>query len=554
MKVQSTRVMALATAALLTACGGGGGSNSPATPTSITIAGTAARGAALAGATVSAKCAEGTTTVPTTTADNGGVYTLTINGANLPCVLKAAGTEGSTFHSLVGGTGSTGSFVANITPLTEMVVAHAAGASPASFYANFGSSSSVPLAKLDAGVAYVQAALAPVTDLAGLNPMTGALVVGNPLDQKIDAAVAGLAAAGLSLAQAIDAILANPAAPDVVARPLQVPAASCASLKSGKYRMINPYETDVAWKYHVLTVNAVALTATTFEGEVIPLTGNGECKFTIDSVDETNTVLVSPGGVLVVYGQSKLNAASRWVTVGIPEQTLPVSELAGTWNMIDWDPNSGGAVSGYVGSTDQTTLDATGQITALSRCLGLAACDNAAGPFPRVATAATGGGFDLIEDGANIGRVFLYKGFNGKLVFVAVTDDGEFIIGSRQEPLGALPAVGQVTNYREFGLNGDGTLTNLLDQSNTVTAVDATAKTVTRLRTTDNRIDTLAYDTPRDGLRHRAQGSCTNSVTGAVINCAQVVHLPLQGMGITLSMSVSTVPTAGAFFVSISKP
>lgn len=551
MRVQKTWGSALVAAVALAACGGG--SDSPAEQTSITISGTAAKGAALAGATVSVKCAAGTGTVPTATTASSGAYSITITGASLPCVLKVVGTDGSTFHSLVRGSGKTGNFAVNITPLTEMIVAHVAAAAPTAFYSGFGSSTTVPAAKVTEAIAYVAAALAPLTSLPG-DPIADALVVGNPHDQKIDAAMSGLLNAGVALAQAIDAILANPAAPDVVAAPLRVRATSCAALKSGKYRLINPYETDLAWKYHVVDINAAALTVTTFDGAVVPVTANGECKFTIDGADETNTVMVSPAGVLVVYGQSKVNAASRWASVGLPEQALPVAEFAGTWNLIDWDPNSGNAIAGYVGAANQATFDSTGQVTASSQCSGLTPCTTNSGPFPRVAATATGGGFDLIENGTTIGRVFLFKAFNGKRAFVAVTNDGEFLIGSRQEAIGTLPAVGDVTNYREFSLNGNGTLSALLDETNTVTAVDATAKAATRLRTRDSRVDTIAFDKPRNGLRYRAPNSCTNNVTGAVLNCAETVQLPLQGMGITLSVSVTTSPTGAFLSVSVNKP
>ncbi|HEY6087943.1 MAG TPA: hypothetical protein VIV84_09400, partial [Burkholderiaceae bacterium] len=309
-----------------------------------------------------------------------------------------------------------------------MVFAAATAAYPEHYYQSFGWRSRVSAAQVDAGVAYVEAALAPVTSLAGINPLTDALLVDNLLDQKIDAVVAGLAATGLSVQQADFIIEGNPATPEVLARALQPSAASCTALKSGKYRMINPTETDPARKDQVLTVNAVALTATAADGTAIPFIANGDCKFTIDSAEETNTVLVSPGGVLVVYGQSKADASSRWVTIGLPEQTQPVSKLDGTWNLLDWDPNSGSSIAGYVGSVDQATFDASGQITARSRCLGLDACDYAGLPLPHIAAAASGGGFDLIENGAKIGRAFLFRALRGWLAFAAVTDDGGFIV------------------------------------------------------------------------------------------------------------------------------
>ena len=41
---------------------------------------------------------------------------------------------------------------------------------------------------------------------------------------------------------------------------------------------------------------------------------------------------------------------------------------------------------------------------------------------------------------------------------------------------------------------------------------------------------------------------------GVASNCAEFVQLPLQGMGITLTMSVGTNPTTAFYQVSVGKP
>ncbi len=538
--------LALVATAALAACGGGG-SDAP-VQSSVTIAGTAAKGAALAGAAVSVKCAAGTGTA-TTGID--GTYTVTITGANLPCALKVVGTEGSVFHSLVAGTGSTGSFAANITPLTEMLVAKVAGAAPGAFFDGFGATTVVTPAALTDAVAYLKTALAGTTDLTGVNPVVDALAVGNPLDLKIDAVMAAFATAGTTLAEVAATIVANPTAPTVISAPLATPASDCAWLKSGKYRMIDPYETAPSGQAKLLTIDAAAKTFTDHSGATGSFSSNGACQYTVDDAIETNTVMVSSGGVLVVYTQSK-TTAQRLVAIGLPEQVLPVSEFAGTWNIAGWDPASGIATPGFVAKTDEVTFDPTGQVTTVSHCLGLTACTAGTAPFPRFVANAASGGFDMIENGANNARVFMFKTLAGKAVFVFIANDGQFLVGTRKEAIGALPAVGTMTNFREFNLSGDGTISDLLDQTITVTATDTVAKSATRLRAGDNRVDTHSFDKPRDGLRYRAPNSCTfNGVAG---NCAATVVVPLQGMGITLALSVGTNPTAAFFNVSIGKP
>lgn len=114
-------VVCAASLATLAACGGsscigldscGGGSPAP----NLAISGTAATGAALAGATVSVSCVQGSGSA---LSDSGGRYTVALN-ATLPCILTA--TSGSTnLHSVAfaGGT-------FNTTPETELMLVYLA--------------------------------------------------------------------------------------------------------------------------------------------------------------------------------------------------------------------------------------------------------------------------------------------------------------------------------------------------------------------------------------------------------------------------------------------
>jgi len=543
--------LGLSALALLAACGGGGGSDSPpVTPpvsTSVTIAGTAVEGAALPGAAVSAKCVGGTgaaTTAP------DGKYTLTITSAALPCALKVVGTNGATFHSLLAGSGG-GSFTANLSPLTELLVAKAAGVAPGSYFTNFAAGTAPSAATVTQAIDALKSIVAGLIDLTGINPLTDALVVGNPLDQKIDTLVSGLAAAQTTLAAVTSAIVANPTSPEPVKSILSPAASSCAALHSGNYRVINPYETDPAWKHHVMALNAATLTATFHDGSSVTLVSNGDCKFTIDNTDFTDTVLVAPTGILVVYSQSKTTPSLRTMTVGLPEQALPLSELAGTWNTVDWDPQSGSQIAGYVGSTPVITVNGNGEVTAISRCLGLNPCVPDTGPFGSF-NASASGGFERVENAVSVAQLYLYKTPAGRAAFMLVNDSGEAIFGTRQEAIASLPAVASFTNFREFQLNGNGTLSTLLDQKVTVTGTDATTSTVTRIRESDGRVDTLSYNKPQAGMRYRAPNSCT--IGGVASNCSETAQLLLQGMGITLSVSVGTSPNGAFLSVSVNKP
>lgn len=536
--------------AALAACGGGGGGGpvpSPPPPSSITVAGTGVKGVALVGATVEVKCASGTASATTS---SSGAYSVTITGGTLPCVIKLTGTGGEVFHSVVPGSGSTGSFTSNVTPLTEMIVAHLAGTSPAAYFAAFGGSTTISSAAVTQSIAYVKSAVASVTDLGSINPIADALAVGNAQDQKIDAVMAALAAAGVTLPSVTSAIVANPAAPAVIAGAVAPAASDCAWLRSGRYRILGFYETPVNG---FATIDAAGLTATnSTTGQTGGLTPNGNCQYTIDEPDWTTRLMVSASGVIVAYGQSKVTA-ERQVEFAFPEQAHPTSELAGTWSAASWQTTGTGPTAQFFATMSEVTFDPTGQVTALSTCVGLSPCVPRSPPLSRFVVNAINGGFDeILPNGSLYSRAFVFKTLSGRAAMFVVTPDLEFIVGTRKQPI-PLPAVGTVTAYRQVQLNGNRSIDSPSEDSITVNAVNATARTSTRTRLSDGRVDTLFYDAPRDGLRHRPPNSCVSS-TGATVNCAEVVNLQIQGMGWRIATSVGS-NTATAFAnIQVNKP
>jgi hypothetical protein len=549
MRRVSKHLSLLLLATALAACGGGGGGygSNPPPASSITIAGTGAKGAALAGGTVNVKCASGTATATTA---SSGAYSVTITGGTLPCVIKLTGTAGEVFHSVVPGTGTSGTFTANVTPLTEMVVAQLAGASPAAYFTGFGNGSTVGSTALAQAITYVKSAVASVTDLGTINPVTDALAVGDTQDQKIDAVMAALAAANVTLSSVTAAIAANPQVPTVIAGAVAPAAADCPWLKSGRYRALSFYDSVVD---RFATINATALTGTDPDGQAIVLIPDGNCQYTIDGVGSTTRLIVSSSGVMVVFGQSKTVATDRQLALAFPEQAHPVSDLGGTWSAASWEPAAAGPAAQYFATMAEITFDATGQATALSNCVGLATCVPRTPPLSRFVVNATNGGFDeILPNGSLYSRAFVFKTLSGATAMFVVTPDLQFIVGTRKQPI-PLPAVNNVTAYREVELNGNRSIDALIEDSITVNSVDATAKTATRTRLSDGRIDTLAYDSPRPGLRYRQQNSCRNGA-GATINCAEVVNLQIQGMGWRIATSVGSNTAAAFYNINVNKP
>lgn len=149
---------AAAVAASLSACGGGEGSGIGSIAGSATVSGTAATGAAIVGGAVSSRCVSGSTTGATTGAD--GSFTLDVGAVTLPCVARvdykdAAGTA-QRLHSLISALGT-----ANITPVTELLVANLSGGAPADAFDKFDASKAkdITAAKIKAAADAVKAYL-----------------------------------------------------------------------------------------------------------------------------------------------------------------------------------------------------------------------------------------------------------------------------------------------------------------------------------------------------------------------------------------------------------
>lgn len=549
-------------AALVAGCGGSPGFSKR--EDKVTISGVVARGSAMAGATVTVICR---TNGGSTKTESDGSYSLEIIGATLPCVLQATPSANrlEVYRSLLLGSGRNGSFIANISPLTELVVALAAGEDPGAYISNFTARPAPSDATRDQALAALRELFAGQIDLAGLNPLTDELIAanaedeGNPHDDRIEELMALLATVQTKLTQVVSAIATNPGALDPARTILAPPAATCSGLRSGKYRLVSPLETDAARKISMLTIDAPALSARDTDGTPLTLTADaGEpCRFTLQRAGQAHTMLVSPAGMFVLYPPTAASDASA-VALGLPEQVLPVSALAGTWNEARWTPTSS-PTPGRVASAGLSTLDSSGSVTAASACQG-STCTADASPRPRFsaqavdAGVATSGGFEMHAGDAPIGRAFLFKNAAGKAVLVILTDGGDLRVATRQESI-AVPGLftaNSTTAFREFELRGNGTASSLADDTVTVTAVDEAESLVTRRRASDNRVEQLTYNAPRDGLRYRAANACT--ISDVATPCPEVVQLPLQDTGLTLTLSVGTDPASAFFNLAVSKP
>ena len=161
-----TRVLIFLLALVLGACGGGSApvpASGSGTPTVLTISGVAATGAAISGRIFLKDSAGHEQFVDTT----DGRFSFALTGLTAPYMLKASWTAAGTAHTLYSFSTASAGGTANITPLTHMALARAAGTSllDAVYDAGAASAFTAIATALPSALAQVESALAPL--LAG---------------------------------------------------------------------------------------------------------------------------------------------------------------------------------------------------------------------------------------------------------------------------------------------------------------------------------------------------------------------------------------------------
>lgn len=570
--------LALISAGLLSACGGGGsGTSTPPLPTTgtVTLTGVAARGAALAGASISAKCATGTGTA---TAGADGAYTLTLTDAALPCVLSASG-DGLVLHSVATGSGA-GAATANITPLTELLVAQLSGVAPASFAA---SASPAALAAIDsAAVATAQTAVVATLTRAGVdttalgNLVTGTLVAasagsaGNGYDQVLDALASALTSAGSTLAELTTTVATTATAvnagsgsgtPGLPADLLLKPkAANCDALRSTRYHFVTlrPGAGSGALTGS-FTVDASALSLTFADGGVDTWTASGNCTYTFSgTVGTQDEIRVSPSGIIVgrFYNDS---TSSYNLALAVPAQTHALADLAGDWNALGWERNG---VS-YAVAHGNATLAANGAVTSAA-CfdtpISSTSCASETTLMP-VLSVHPDGGFSMTStDPAEpwTERWFAYRSGSGDLMIVALAQAGDdFYLWTPKRTLG-LPSVGAVTSLWNFGLNTAAELPGGVGiTTNTVSSVDSVGGSYARATSNEGSSvtvpQTLRANDSRSGYTRRVPATVTAS-DGSTATVREFYALGLRGMGLTPVFLPAAGASGAQYVLSINRP
>lgn len=517
----------LAALMALAACGGG---DSPAVVAidSVKLTGTALGQAPLAGAIVDVKCTGGSAS---TVANASGVYTVSIDRATLPCVVRATSADKATlFHSIAAGSGS-GSQVANVSPYTELIVAKATGGAPADAYAT-GAAAAVSAARLAEARAVLAAALAPLSiDLASDNAITDT-------DPASAARLARIAALDTRLAEGKNtladlahalALTTGTTTTRAVAAALTAPPVpNCIAARNVVYRVVS---TDGTSRLASPDFASNALSDT----ERLTLSPTQPCEFqfaTADAGASAATTTPASRGQVAPSGWflTALSAAGgkdAALTLAFPEQTLSLADLKGTWNTVEIEREGNQAPANVYAVLD---IDATGRVKA-SDCAGLAAC--VAGDSLTL-TANPAGGYTLSTAGTGAPvnfQLYAYKARDGRKA-LAIVGAGTFAVAAPQTAL-TLPTVGSAGQSLDAVLTWNGTVLNasISDGGSQVTAVDAAARRYTRLHG-NGRTDQIVLDTPRAGMRVRPSGEFQGSPYAGLIQLPLVEGVTAYG-GIT---------------------
>jgi hypothetical protein len=546
-EVVAKTLAASAVAVLIAGCGGGGGGGSPASTSSLELSGTAAVGAALADAEVQVKCAQGAGTATTTTA---GGYTVSISGGALPCIIKVSGTHNGvavSLHSLAqSGTSANGNTtaVANVTPVTEMIVAQLAASLPADVFANFNPGQVTQEALAGAVTAIVDALKAAGIDLSGIDPLQATLVPGsaaNAYDVLLDKLGETVPAESLPLVvnqvAAAAATQSTTGLTDAMVAVSGGSLAGCPQALSGKYRSLE-YTGGTA----VHTVDFKAMTLTTEGGSAETIVaGSAPCEF---SVGPTKIVVGTQGAGAF--------AASDMGGYFFPVQAHPIASIAGAWNFMESGINETNTGEHFFGKFTVNTDNSVSvcEYDVMNGVANFTTCVPDTDETISVAAAADGS-FNL-QYGTEGGKVYGYRSPAGALnLFGTNNPSGDsattafrthFVM--TRPNVQALPAVGTVSKYWDATISfatGNLTASPLTADSVTVTAADAGGSTFTRTRTSDSRVDTFQVNYPVEGLRYRAASPGLSSL----------YMMPMPGLGI--SAMIDNMP-AHFYGIAINRP
>lgn len=549
---------------LVASCGGGGGGGATPPAPQLQLSGFAATGYAMENAGVQAICASGTGSA---SADRVGRYTIIIAGGALPCVLRAEyvkpGLVPAPVTYSLAETGTTGSdqvthATAQITPVTEMVLAYLFKAPPSTWFASFDAArgSQATTARLQEATAAVLAALRTGAgiDFGSIDPFKGELIpsTGTNTPNQHDKLLDRIALNRYGLDELMFRIVAARGAQDLADAMLAASGGSlgnCFHAVSGKYRML-----DYAGRTVVRAIDFKEGTMSSTDGGTLAITPQqfNNCGFTAAGSEGGQDVVIevvlgseSPAGF---YRSRATAPVATPGTIGyiVPVQSQPVAALTGTtWRYLRSGYAPGGAAEHTHGGLE------VGADHSLRMCqfdLDSWSCT----PLATTMSIAerSDGGFDVTSGGASTGMTFYGYRTNGGVLnlFGTTNAAGAEGAGVTQTHLVAvelgtlsLPGLGTAGGgwqVQQTDVAGTRQSTSPVEDHYTIVARDTAAGTATRRDSSDGQEEVIRYNSPVAGLRQRDAAGALQALT----------HLPLPGLDLTVQFNTEPAPAGSHIY------
>ena len=347
-----------------------------------------------------------------------------------------------------------------------------------------------------------------------------------------------ITASAIALQQVVDRGWKNEGV--VMCAPGPLAAASCASLRSGTYRIITP-TANASVRTMTGVLDATTMMLRLSDGRSITWSSEGPCRFVQAG---TNRFAVAPSGAAV--WSSALFGAGMKMSLMLPEQTIQPGELEGTWNTLNFERD--GNAQPYDLLSLMVTISGAGAVTAASECIQMAPCAALEGPFPALIKDASGG-FTVADDADT--HIYAFRAQSGDLMF-AWTDSDTFFVGTRTRTI-AEPVPGTMTSFTSVSYSSGGGSGSFTDGGFVINTVDPATKSYTRTSTIDGHVQSVRYNTPRDGLSYRAAGTAATAA-GGTVNVNESYLLGLPGMGLSIFARPNSQATSGFFGFSVTAP
>jgi hypothetical protein len=401
--------------------------------------------------------------------------------------------------------------------------------------------------------------------------MSSPFAVGSDNDKKIDDLVIALKKnassaqiadlmANLSIA-VVAATQANPTDPnaasaaasnkasDVVIKPIAIN--NCPAARNVPYRLVgingtyglsatpnfgddsNTGSISITWSDNFTEISTVSFNAVS------------ACKFTT-SIQSTGAF--APSGVFITQ-YPKSSTSSGGIIIGFPEQKIALSELAGTWNSVEYS-REGSSTGPWQNFQTLMTIDANGNVISNKKCSGSSADTNSCieqitvtSTAPKL-TANTNGGFDITKTDAN--RAFAFRTSAGALMLTISypsTSGGGLVIATKQATL-----TNHAKGYTTAGYSAYVNYANTVPSSfssyvMSITDSSPTSNTWTRSLVNDiadNYSVTDMLNLPRTGLRSRPSVTYTRTGSSSPSTSVASVQLPITGTGVVATISTGT--------------